>query len=114
MLCVQYADKVRERARKKRLAAEMEERAKKKVDQMDPKKQKAVAKARVAKEKAKAEAVRAKKHAKKKQPHLLALNEWDELAADERAYKRMRKGKITKEEYEDILEVVIIKHMKLM
>ncbi len=90
----------------------MEERAKKEVDLMDAKKQKAAAKARAAKERAKAEAIRAKKHAKKKQPHLLALREWDELATDERAYKRMRRGKITKEEYEDILEVVIImKHI---
>ncbi len=86
----------------------MEGRAKKKLDQMDTKKQKAVAKVRDVKEKAKAEAIRSKKHAKKKQPHLLALNEWNELAADERAYKKLRKRKITKEEYEDILEVVNI------
>ncbi len=92
----------------------MEERAKKEVDRMDPKKQKALAKARAAKGKAKTEAVRAKKHTKKKQPHLLALNEWAELAADERAYKRMRRGKITKEEYDDVLEVIIIKHVKIV
>jgi hypothetical protein len=38
---------------------------------------------------------------KKRGKHMQILDEWDDLAKEERLYKKMRRGKITKEEFNE-------------
>jgi hypothetical protein len=44
-----------------------------------------------------------RKRKKKETKHQKIVNEWDELDGEERAYKKFKKGKLTKEEYEACL-----------
>ena len=46
---------------------------------------------------------RKRKRKKKEGLHKQIMNEWEELAAEETLYKKFKKGKITKEKYEDAL-----------
>merc|ERR1712238_558966 len=85
---ISYIDKAREAARKKRLAAELAAGGKN-------------AKQIMAEQK-KADQVRREKGRnpdKKRGRNAQIVDEWEELAKEERLYKKFRRGKITKEEY---------------
>lgn len=122
----QYADKHREKARQKRLEVQAAEKAQvnslfsvlmvvlasscsrlltflqKVADLANPKLQRQLEKKRAAEQKAINETIRMKKNVKKKK-HLSVQAEWNELAEDERLFKRLKKGKITDDEYEEQL-----------
>ncbi|CAM9713132.1 unnamed protein product, partial [Chrysoparadoxa australica] len=100
---IKFKDKARQKARQKRLEvqdAENKQRAKEER----------------AAEKAAAEAIRRfllrqftrLRKRKKKKAHEMLQEEWDELAEDERLYKRFKKGKMTEKEYEDALKGQVI------
>eukprot|EP00968_Pinguiococcus_pyrenoidosus_P021208 scaffold2722_cov233-Pinguiococcus_pyrenoidosus.AAC.3 len=90
---IPYEDPVRERARQKRLrAAEREKQRREEYNKAHPKRRK--------KEKAPAEPPKRKRKGK----HQRILEEWDELAKEERLFKKMKRGKISEAEYERLLE----------
>jgi ATP-dependent RNA helicase DDX55/SPB4 len=98
---IPYLDKAREAARQKRLAEELAAGGKnakqikaeqRKADQLrrqQEKRQKAVQKGR--------------NPDKKRGRHEEIVDEWDDLAKEERLYKKMRRGKITKDQYEALM-----------
>ena len=98
---IPYLDKPRETARQKRLAAELAAGGKnakqikaeqRKADQLRRQKerrQEAIAKGR--------------NPDKKRGRHQQIVDEWEELAKEERLYKKLRRGKITKEKYEELM-----------
>lgn len=98
---IPYLDKAREVARQKRLAEELaaggknakqikaEQRKAEKLRREEERKQKAVEKGR--------------NPDKKRGRHQRIVDEWDDLAKEERLYKKLRRGKITKDEYDNLL-----------
>ncbi|KAJ1451534.1 P-loop containing nucleoside triphosphate hydrolase protein [Pelagophyceae sp. CCMP2097] len=96
---IKFADPLREEARQKRFEKEKEDRAEKKVEME--------AKAAAWDSNKEAQESRKKivaaKRDKKKGRHAQILEEWDELANEELLAKKLRKGKITRSEYEAAL-----------
>eukprot|EP00557_Chaetoceros_sp_GSL56_P004150 CAMPEP_0176488854 /NCGR_PEP_ID=MMETSP0200_2-20121128/6950_1 /TAXON_ID=947934 /ORGANISM="Chaetoceros sp., Strain GSL56" /LENGTH=701 /DNA_ID=CAMNT_0017885903 /DNA_START=32 /DNA_END=2137 /DNA_ORIENTATION=+ len=98
---VQYKDKVREKARQKRLAAELaaggknakqikaEQRLAKKLQKEKERRQEAIVKGR--------------NPDKKRGRQAQMFDEWDELAKEERLHKKLKQGKITKEKYRELM-----------
>ena len=98
---IPFLDKHREKARQVRLKAELaaggknakqikaEERASLKLQKEKQKRQDAIAKGRNPN----------KKRSKNAQIH----DEWDDLAKEERLYKKLKMGKITQEKYDELL-----------
>lgn len=98
---IQYKDKVREKARQKRLAAELaaggknakqikaEQRLAKKLQKEKDRRQEAIAKGR--------------NPNKKRGRQAQMFDEWDELAKEERLHKKLKQGKITKEKYRELM-----------
>ena len=98
---IPFKDKVREAARQKRLQAELAAGGK------NAKQIKAEQKAaeRIAKQKERraAEIAKGRNPHKKKGKQQRIFDEWDELAKEERLYKKLRTKKITKEEYDELM-----------
>ncbi len=98
---IPYLDKAREVARQKRLAEELaaggknakqikaEQRKAEKLQREEDRRQKAIEKGR--------------NPDKKRGRHQQIVDEWDDLAKEERLYKKLRRGKITKEQYDNLL-----------
>jgi len=98
---ISFTDKVREKARQKRLAAELaaggknakqikaEQRAAQKIQKQKDRRQQEIAKGR--------------NPNKKKGKQARIFDEWDELAKEERLFKKLKMGKITKEKYDELL-----------
>jgi|EP00979_Chaetoceros_neogracilis_P001601 ATP-dependent RNA helicase DDX55/SPB4 len=98
---IKYKDKVREKARQKRLAAELaaggknakqikaEQHLAKKHQKEKDRRQDAIAKGR--------------NPNKKRGKQAQMFDEWDELAKEERNYKKLKMGKITKERYRELM-----------
>lgn len=98
---IKFKDKVREKARQKRLAAELaaggknakqikaEQRKAKKAQKEKERRQDAIAKGR--------------NPNKKRGRQAQMYDEWDELAKEERLHKKLRSGKITKEKYRELM-----------
>jgi len=96
---IPYLDKQRESARQKRLAKELAAGGKN-VKQIKAE-QRAAEKARREKERreeAKAKGLR-DPDKKRKGRNQKLMEEWDDLAKEERLHKKLRKGQITREEY---------------
>lgn len=92
---IAFTDAKREAARQVRLAAAREEQERRRAyNAANPKKRERKEAQRQAEEPPKR-----KRKGKNQRMH----EEWDELAREERLYKRMKKGKISKEEYERLL-----------
>ena len=101
---IAYKDKIREAARQKRLEAELaaggknakqiraEQRKADRLQREKERRQVAIEKGRNPN----------KKRTKKAQQ----LDEWEELAKEERLYKKLRRGKISKEEFEAQLQSI--------
>eukprot|EP00934_Nitzschia_sp_Nitz4_P000856 Nitzschia sp. Nitz4//scaffold178_size73299//38813//41148//NITZ4_005706-RA/size73299-snap-gene-0.134-mRNA-1//1//CDS//3329539143//856//frame0 len=98
---IPYLDKTREAARQKRLAEELaaggknakqikaEERKAEQARRQQERRQQAIDKGR--------------NPEKKRGRHQQILDEWDDLAKEERLYKKFKKGKLSKEQYEEQL-----------
>lgn len=98
---IPYLDKVREAARQKRLAAELaaggknakqikaEMRKAELLQKQKERRQNAIAKGR--------------NPDKKRGRNAQIVDEWEDLAKEERLYKKLRRGKITKDQYETLL-----------
>lgn len=98
---IPFVDKAREAARQKRLAAEMaaggknaklikaEQKKANQVQRQKDRRQEAIEKGR--------------NPDKKRGRNARIVDDWEELAKEERLYKKLRRGKITKEEYDEQL-----------
>ena len=94
---IKFADKSREKQRQVKLAKWKKKRAEKLATAETDKKE--LAKQRREKEKQQAKA-QAQKRKRKKGRHQALLDEWDDLAREERLFKKFKKGKISKQEYD--------------
>ena len=97
---IAFRDKVREKARQARL-----------LTPLPPTKREKAAEKKAAKEKKQAARRQAaidkgRNPNKKRGKHEQIMDEWDDLAKEERLYKKLRSGKITKEEYDRRMEEV--------
>jgi ATP-dependent RNA helicase DDX55/SPB4 len=98
---IPFLDKARESARQKRLAAELaaggknakqikaEQRKAEQIKRQQERRQAAIDKGR--------------NPDKKRGRNAQIVDEWEELAKEERLYKKLRRGKISKEEYDEQL-----------
>eukprot|EP00593_Proboscia_inermis_P013620 CAMPEP_0171325078 /NCGR_PEP_ID=MMETSP0816-20121228/116583_1 /TAXON_ID=420281 /ORGANISM="Proboscia inermis, Strain CCAP1064/1" /LENGTH=305 /DNA_ID=CAMNT_0011824167 /DNA_START=332 /DNA_END=1249 /DNA_ORIENTATION=+ len=99
---IKFKDKVREQARQKRLAAELAAGGKN-AKQIKAE-QRTAAKIAKVKERREAEKAKGRNPDKKKKGKQQRLyDEWDEYAKEERLFKKMRCGKISKEEYQKLM-----------
>ncbi|GMF31715.1 unnamed protein product [Phytophthora fragariaefolia] len=94
---IKYKDKAREKERQKKLitiAKENEEREKKNAEMREKKRKRPLEEENQK---------HPRRREKKKGLHQQIVEEWDELAEEEQLYKKLKKGKITEEEYEKAL-----------
>lgn len=101
IFAIPYLDKARENARQKRLKEELaaggknakqikaEQRKAEQLRQQQQRRQQAIAKGR--------------NPDKKRGRHQQIVDEWDDLAKEERLYKKLRRGKISKNQYETLI-----------
>jgi len=98
---IPYLDKAREAARQKRLAAELAAGGKNaKQIKAEMKKEELL---RKQKERRQTAIQKGRNPDKKRGRNAQLVDEWDDLAKEERLYKKLRRGKITKDQYEDLL-----------
>jgi ATP-dependent RNA helicase DDX55/SPB4 len=104
IMAIPFKDKLREQARQKRLSVELVAGKSAKQVKADEKKAnleiKAAAKAAAKRADAK---LKGRNPDKKRGKHAQMMDEWDELAKEERVYKKFKRGKISKEEMEEQL-----------
>jgi ATP-dependent RNA helicase DDX55/SPB4 len=98
---IPFLDTVREDARQKRLAAELEAGGKN-AKQIKAEARKADAERRQ-KERRQAAIEKGRNPNKKRGRHAQIVDEWDDLAKEDRLFKKFRSGKITKEQYDEFL-----------
>ncbi|OQR85585.1 DEAD/DEAH box RNA helicase [Achlya hypogyna] len=92
---IPYKDKVREKQRQAKLAAIAAQHKAEKLENYEKK---------LAKKELEAKAKEApRRREKKKGQHQQIVEEWDELDREERLYKKFKRGKISKAEYEEAL-----------
>ncbi|KAG3005780.1 hypothetical protein PC119_g15185 [Phytophthora cactorum] len=94
---IKFKDKAREKERQKKLVAiakENEARDKKNAEMREKKRKRPLEEENQK---------HPRRREKKKGLHQQIVEEWDELAEEEKLYKKMKKGKITEEEYEKAL-----------
>lgn len=94
---IKYKDKAREKERQKKLVEIAKDKEKREQEQSERKRKRI-----------EEEAEAGGKHAprrreKKKGLHQQIVEEWDELAEEEKLFKKLKKGKITEDEYEKAL-----------
>ena len=96
---IAFRDKIREKARQVRLLAPTPPNNKKEkaVERKEAKERKEAARRQAAKDKG-------RNPDKKRGKHAQMMDEWDELAKEERLHKKLRRGKISKEEFDRQLE----------
>ena len=100
IVAIQFLDKAREKARQKRLESELENG--KNAKAIKPEQRKAE-KDRKKVERRQAAIDKGRNPDKKRGKHSRIVDDWDELAAEERNYKKLRKGKISQQEYDTLL-----------
>eukprot|EP00540_Astrosyne_radiata_P023326 CAMPEP_0116867708 /NCGR_PEP_ID=MMETSP0418-20121206/26774_1 /TAXON_ID=1158023 /ORGANISM="Astrosyne radiata, Strain 13vi08-1A" /LENGTH=140 /DNA_ID=CAMNT_0004503563 /DNA_START=569 /DNA_END=991 /DNA_ORIENTATION=- len=98
---IPYLDKVREAARQKRLAAELAAGGKN-AKQIKAE-QRQAARIQRQKERRQAEVAKGRNPNKKRGRQAQIFDEWDELAKEERLYKKLRNKKITEEQYKELM-----------
>ncbi|KAL3807670.1 hypothetical protein ACHAXA_000316 [Cyclostephanos tholiformis] len=98
---IPFKDKARESARQKRLAAELAAGGKN-AKQIKAE-QRAAERIARSKERRAAEIAKGRNPHKKKGKQARIFDEWDELAREERLYKKLRTKKISKEEYDRLM-----------
>ena len=99
-MAIPYKDKVREQARQKRLATELSAGRSAKQAKAEERKSRIESKAQARRAEAK---LKGRNPDKKRGKNAQIQDEWDDLAKEERLYKKFRKGKITREEMEEQL-----------
>jgi ATP-dependent RNA helicase DDX55/SPB4 len=98
---IPFLDKAREAARQKRLAAELAAGGKN-AKQIKAEQRKAE-KLRKQQERREAAIKKGRNPDKKRGRNARIMDEWDDLAKEERLYKKLRRGKISKEEYNQLM-----------
>jgi ATP-dependent RNA helicase DDX55/SPB4 len=98
---ISFKDKTREKARQKRLAAELAAGGKN-AKQIKAE-QRVAAKLQHQKERRAAEIQKGRNPNKKKGKQAQIYDEWDDLAKEERLHKKLKQGKITKEQYKSLM-----------
>jgi ATP-dependent RNA helicase DDX55/SPB4 len=98
---IPYKDKSREKARQKRLAAELAAGGKN-AKQIKAE-QRAAEKIRRQKERRQGEIDKGRNPNKKKGKQAQIFDEWDELAKEQRLHKKLKQGKITKDKYKELM-----------
>jgi ATP-dependent RNA helicase DDX55/SPB4 len=98
---IPFLDKAREIGRQKRLAAELAAGGKN-AKQIKAEQKKAEQLERQ-KNKKQGEIAKGRNPAKKRGRHAQIVDEWEELAKEERLFKKLRRGKISKAQYEEQL-----------
>jgi ATP-dependent RNA helicase DDX55/SPB4 len=99
IFAIPYIDKAREKARQKRLKEELE-RGGKTAKQMKVD-QKLADKERRDKERREAAVAKGRNPDKKRGKNARIADDWDELAKEERLYKKLRRHAISQEEFDD-------------
>ncbi|KAL7569315.1 hypothetical protein ACA910_016858 [Epithemia clementina (nom. ined.)] len=101
LMSIPYKDKAREAARQKRLAVELS--AGKSTKQIKAEQRKSMLEVKA--QTRRADAIKKGRNPNKKRGKNAQIqDEWDDLAKEERLYKKFKKGKITREEMEEQLE----------
>ena len=98
---ISFKDKTREKARQKRLAAELAAGGKN-AKQIKAE-QRTAFKLKRQKERRAAEIQKGRNPNKKKGKQAQIYDEWDDLAKEERLHKKLKQGKITKEQYKTLM-----------
>lgn len=98
---IPFLDKNREAARQKRLAAELAAGGKN-AKQIKAE-ERAAERIRKQKERRQTEIAKGRNPNKRKGKQAKIFDEWDELAKEERLYKKLKRNKITKEEYDRLM-----------
>jgi ATP-dependent RNA helicase DDX55/SPB4 len=98
---IPFLDKARETTRQKRLAVELAAGGKN-AKQIKAEQKKADQVMR-SKERRKVAVDKGRNPDKKRGRNAQIVDEWEELAKEERLYKKFRRGKITKEKYEELM-----------
>lgn len=98
---IPFLDKNREAARQKRLAAELAAGGKN-AKQIKAE-ERAAERIRKQKERRQAEIAKGRNPNKRKGKQAKIFDEWDELAKEERLYKKLKRNKITKKEYDRLM-----------
>ncbi len=96
---IPYLDKSREAARQRRLAAELA--AGGKNSKQIKAEQRKAEQVRRQQERRQAAIEKGRNPDKKRGRHARIVDEWEELAKEERLFKKFRRGKISKEEYDE-------------
>lgn len=106
---ITFSDKSRETARQKRLASEMA--AGRKNAKQIKAEQKKTNQVKRQKERRQEVIDKGRNPDKKRGRNAQIVDEWDDLAKEERLYKKLRRGKISMEEYDEQLLGFDIKHV---
>jgi ATP-dependent RNA helicase DDX55/SPB4 len=99
---IPFLDKTREAARQKRLAAELLAGGKN-AKEIKAEQRKAEQLMRQ-KDRRQAAIVKGRNPEKKRGRNAQIVDEWEELAKEERLYKKLRRGKITKDQYDELMK----------
>ena len=102
IFAIPFKDKVREKARQKRLQQELEAGGKN-AKLIKAEKRKAD-KERKQKERREDALAKGRNPDKKRGKQAQIMDEWDDLAKEERLHKKLRRGKISKQEFEEQME----------
>lgn len=104
IFAIPFKDKAREKARQKRLEQELASGGKNaKLIKAEKRKAEKERKAEQRKEAAKA---KGRNPEKKRGRQAQLMDEWDDLAKEERLYKKLRKGKVTQEQFDEEMNKV--------
>lgn len=98
IFAIPFKDKVREKARQKRIEAD--QTAGGKNSKLLKAEQKLAEKERKVKERREAAVAKGRNPDKKRGRQAQLHDEWDDLAKEERLYRKLKRGKITQEEYD--------------
>lgn len=99
---IPFADKARETARQQRLAHEMETGGKN--AKLIKAEQRKAEKERKAEQRRKLAIEKGRNPDKKRGRNAQIVDDWDDLAKEERLYKKLRRGKISQEKYDELMQ----------
>jgi ATP-dependent RNA helicase DDX55/SPB4 len=99
IFAIPFQDKTREQARQKRLEIELASGGKN--AKLIKAEQRQAEKERKANERREKAIEKGRNPEKKRGKNMQLMDEWEDLAKEERLYKKMRRGKISKEQYEE-------------
>jgi ATP-dependent RNA helicase DDX55/SPB4 len=101
IFAIPYKDKTREVARQKRLQQELESGGK--SAKLIKAEQRKAEKERKVKERRLTAVEKGRNPEKKRGRHAQIVDDWDDLAKEERLHKKLKKGKISQEQYDELV-----------